>query len=80
MPDTLSILDPRPISDALKRQLDVAASAIPSGKTGQIGLGLSLQGVEVSASARWKALTTTAYAGRDWNSGWLAGVRATFSF
>lgn len=77
---TPSTLDPRPISDALKRQLDASAAAIPSGKTGQFGLGVSLQGVEGSISQRWRALTATAYAGREWSGGWLAGARVSASW
>ena len=75
-----SVLDPRPISESLKRHIDQAVLDIPSSRTGHVGAGISLQGVEVSAAAKWRDLTAGAYAGREWGGNWLAGAKVGWSF
>lgn len=73
--------EPKPISDALKRHFDEVLAQIPTGKRGQIGVGVTTAGVEASLGTRWGNVTATGWAGRAWGGGgWLAGARVGYAF
>ena len=66
--------DPQPISAALRKHFDEELARIPSGKTGQAGLAVTTQGIGVGAGVRRGPWTAAGWAGREWTSGWAAGV------
>lgn len=77
-------VDPKPISAALQRHFDEVLTRIPTGRIGQVDLAVTTQGVEASVAAkravRVGQITTTAYAGREWGGGWLAGGKVSWAF
>ena len=68
---------PTPISDYLRAHLETSLSQIKTGKSGNLTVGASLQGIEVSLGQRWRFLTASAFAAREWQGSWQAGARVT---
>lgn len=73
-------LDPKPVSDALKRHFDQVAAQVPVNKRGQVQVAVTTEGVEGSIGFKRGPWSAAAYAGKDWDSGWLAGVRGAWTF
>jgi hypothetical protein len=71
--------DPQPISAALKRHFDEELSQIATGKTVRVGAAITTIGAQVGIGFRRGNWTSAAYAGREWQRGWLAGAHASWS-
>lgn len=71
--------DPQPISAALKRHFDEELAQIESGHTVRVGAGVTTVGAQVGVGFRRGSWTAAGYAGREWGSGWLAGVNVAWS-
>lgn len=79
------VIDPMPISDALKQHLDDVLSQIPTGKAVLVSGGLTTTGLvgSIGVKKTIKAFDVTAsgYAAKQWGgSGWEAGARASVAF
>lgn len=76
-------LNPQPISTALAAHFAQELSQIKSGKTLQGNLAITTTGVGAGIGVRkdYKKVTVeaTAWGGREWTSGWLAGGKIGFS-
>lgn len=66
----------------LRQSLQDAVAAIPSGKKGQAGVAVTLEGVALEIGYKPKPwLDLSGYAGRTWGrDGWTAGARAGLSW
>ena len=66
-------LNPMPVSAALQAHFDSELSHIRTGETGQATLSVTTTGIGLGAGIRKGHWEATAWGGRNWSSGWLAG-------
>lgn len=80
-PEIVTAGDPKPISSALDRHLTDVLAKIPTGKRGQVHGAISNKGVEAGIGIKLGTNgAASAYAGREWGSGWTMGARGGWSF
>jgi hypothetical protein len=85
MPSTVQIvvpaqIDPQPVSVALRRHFDEELAQIPTGKSGRLSGALTTSGVGIGIGFRRGPFTLSTWGGREWSSGWLAGVGGSYVF
>lgn len=72
---------PKPVSPILDQALTATLAKIPAGKPRLLSGAVTTKGVEGAFGWRLGAnASVSAYAAKEYGSGWLAGARASWAF